>query len=116
MSRGFQKKIKKFFLEFVPISLDNHYKMLYYYDSEINITYGSCQKMLNIKHYRQLKRMPRRELAEKLKVKLVTVYMWETGRRMPSVTTLAEIARVLGCDINDLIKRDGMSNEKEKDF
>jgi transcriptional regulator with XRE-family HTH domain len=44
------------------------------------------------------------ELAERLKISRTTVTMWETGEAMPRADKLPELAKILGCTIDDLFK------------
>lgn len=42
-------------------------------------------------------------LAYKLKVTPETVFQWADNRRKPNTSTLKQIAKILGCKIEDLV-------------
>ena len=46
-----------------------------------------------------------KELAEKLGKDPATVSKWVTNTSQPSLENLIEIAKCLGCEINDLIRK-----------
>lgn len=50
-------------------------------------------------------------LAGTLGVTRQTIYNWESGARLPAADVLPEIARVLGCSIDDLYST---QNEEDK--
>lgn len=58
--------------------------------------------MLNIEAIRRERKVTQQELADTVGVGRSAVAMWETGRTNPSVDKLPQIARVLGCTIEDL--------------
>lgn len=60
--------------------------------------------MNNIKAYRVQMNLTQDELAERLKISRTTVTMWETGEAMPRADKLPELAKILGCTIDDLFK------------
>ncbi len=47
------------------------------------------------------------ELASKLGVKQSTVAMWETGANSPQINKLPELAKILGCTIDELFIEKG---------
>ncbi len=57
---------------------------------------------MKIKHYREEQGMKQETLALKLDVDRSTIAKWENGDAMPRADKLPEIAKVLGCTINDL--------------
>ena len=54
--------------------------------------------MNNIKKARLNKGYTQTELAEKLGISTVSVWMWETGKRFPRMTRLKQIADILGTE------------------
>ena len=60
--------------------------------------------MLNIQKYRKSKKMKQTELAKATGIKCSTLSQYETGKREPSIEALKNIANVLDCSIDDLIK------------
>ena len=46
--------------------------------------------------------MSRSEFAELMSVSVQSVYRWESGERLPDVSTLMEMARILGVNMNQL--------------
>ena len=57
---------------------------------------------MNIKEMRMSANLTQQDLGEQLGVGRTTVAMWENGDAMPRADKLPEIAKVLGCTINDL--------------
>ena len=58
--------------------------------------------MNNIKNLRKKEKLTQIDLAKKLKIGQSTVAMWETGEAMPRADKLPELAKILGCTIDDL--------------
>lgn len=56
-----------------------------------------------IKQLRTDKRMTQRELAEKLNISDKTVSKWETGKGIPDIGIVEELAKVLGVSIAELL-------------
>lgn len=50
--------------------------------------------------------MTQKELADKLNVDQTAVSQWERGEAMPRADKLPEIAKILGCTIDDLFEDD----------
>lgn len=48
--------------------------------------------------------MEQKQLANKLGVSPSTVCMWEADKRFPKPDKLPELARILGCTIDDLFR------------
>ena len=59
---------------------------------------------INIKWMREQKGMTQVHLAQYLGIGQSTVAMWESGESMPRADKLPELARVLGCSIDDLFR------------
>lgn len=60
---------------------------------------------MNIKNKRESKGLTQEELGKMLGVNRSTVAMWETGEAMPRADKLPELAKILGCSIDDLYKK-----------
>ena len=60
---------------------------------------------VNIKNKRESKGLTQEELGKMLGVNRSTVAMWETGEAMPRADKLPELAKILGCSIDDLYKK-----------
>lgn len=56
---------------------------------------------------RTKQKMTQQELAEKLGIERATVTKWELGYTAPRVAKLPELARVLHCTVDDLLKEEG---------
>lgn len=63
--------------------------------------------MNKIKQLREAANMSQRELAARLRVSQVAVVNWERGIANPSWERAPELARVLGCSIDDLFSDAG---------
>ena len=59
---------------------------------------------LNVKMARLRKNISQEELAELINTSRTTISMIETSRQNPTILKVVDIARVLGIDINELIK------------
>lgn len=59
---------------------------------------------MDIKTLREKMGITQVELAARLNVTQPTIAMWETGEAMPRADKLPELARVLGCSIDELFK------------
>lgn len=58
--------------------------------------------MNGIKFFREKAGMTQRELAKALGIWPSAISMWETGDRLPRSDKLPELAKILGCSIDDL--------------
>lgn len=65
--------------------------------------------MTGIKTYRLAANITQKELAERLHTTRSSVAMWETGESRPRAEKLPEIARLLGCSVDDLFKEQTVS-------
>ena len=57
---------------------------------------------MRIKELREKKKMRQEDLATRLNVDRTTVTKWETGETSPRTDKLPELAKALGCSINQL--------------
>ena len=58
--------------------------------------------------------MTQKELAEKLNTTEVSISRYINGERMPKISTCIKMAKVLGCDVNDLYHEESeLDDEKE---
>ena len=60
--------------------------------------------MRNIKAYRKKAGLKQAEVAAALKIRQSTVSMWEVGENLPRADKLPELARVLGCTVDELLQ------------
>ena len=61
---------------------------------------------MGIRTIRLSKKLTQDSLANLVGVARTTVTMWESGAAMPRAGKLTELAKVLGCTIDDLMKSD----------
>lgn len=59
--------------------------------------------ILEIKERRKSKNLTQENIASLLKVGRTTVAMWETGESMPRADKLPQLAKILGCTVDDLL-------------
>ena len=59
---------------------------------------------MKIKELRLSKNLTQEDLAKKLIVDRSAVAMWETGKAMPRADKLPELAKILGCTIDELFE------------
>lgn len=59
---------------------------------------------MKIKKLRVFVNMTQKELAKKMGLSPSTVSMWEKGERNPRTEKLPELARALGCSIDELFQ------------
>lgn len=64
-----------------------------------------------IKELREKRKITQKELAEKINVSDKTVSKWETGKGLPDVAIIEELARALGTSITELLTGDLRENE-----
>jgi len=57
-----------------------------------------------IRQHREGLKMSQERLAELLGIDRSAVAKWETGKAMPTADKLPELARILGCTIDDLFR------------
>lgn len=58
----------------------------------------------NLKHYRELKKLTQRELAEKIGVKHNTISSWENGTNSIDVSVLMQICDLLGVTLDEIYR------------
>lgn len=61
----------------------------------------------NLRRFLAMKGMTGRDFAERLGEKESTVSRWLTGKREPRLDKIAEMAKVLGCSVPDLLSEEG---------
>lgn len=59
-----------------------------------------------IKTQRKLAGMTQRQLGEAVGVGKCAVCNWEKGKAYPTAATLIELAKLLGCTVDDLLKEE----------
>lgn len=57
----------------------------------------------NLRNLRIKAKLTQQDLSSRLGVTQAAVAMWETGKASPTVEKLTELAKILKCDINDLL-------------
>lgn len=57
---------------------------------------------MSIKTVRESKNLTQQYIANELGISRTSVAMWETGEAMPRADKLPELARILGCTIDEL--------------
>jgi len=57
----------------------------------------------NIKHYRKLKNLTQRQLAERANIAVITLQQYEAGKRTPRLQQLESLAKALNINSNMLI-------------
>lgn len=62
--------------------------------------------MNSLRKIRIKQKMTQQELAKKLGIERATVTKWELGYTSPRIAKLPELARVLHCTVDDLLKED----------
>lgn len=60
--------------------------------------------MLNLQNVRISRGFTQSELAEKLGVRSSTISQYEKGKRSPNIYILKDLAEVLSCTVDDLLK------------
>lgn len=61
---------------------------------------------MSFKIARQTAELSAKEVAEKLGVSDVCVYMWEAGEWNPRASKLPELAELYGCTVDELLKKE----------
>ena len=57
---------------------------------------------MSIKTVRESKNLTQQYIANELGISRTSVAMWETGEAMPRADRLPELAKILGCTIDEL--------------
>lgn len=60
--------------------------------------------MNGIKSFRMKKNLTQAKLADFLNIRQSTVAMWETGESLPRADKLPELAKILGCTVDELLR------------
>jgi len=60
--------------------------------------------VIALKRLRKKARLTQEQLASLVGVEQPAVAMWESGLRLPTADKLPDIAKALGCTIDDLLK------------
>lgn len=60
--------------------------------------------MNNLKSLRDQAKLTQEDVAVKLNIDRSTIAKWETGEAMPRADKLPQLARVLGCTIDELFR------------
>lgn len=66
-----------------------------------------------IKELREKKRLTQKELAEKICVSDKTISKWETGKGLPDIGIMEELAKALGVSVAELLTGDFRKNENQ---
>lgn len=66
-----------------------------------------------IKELREKRKITQKELAEKINVSDKAVSKWETGRGLPDIAILDDLAKALGTSITELLTGDLRENENQ---
>ena len=61
---------------------------------------------MNIKEAREKAGFTQQDLADELGVSQSTVAMWETQKSLPRTDKLPALAKILGCTIDELLKKE----------
>lgn len=64
-----------------------------------------------IRALRERKALTQKQLAEKLCISDKTISKWETGKGLPDISLLEDLARALGVSLNELMTGDLQTNE-----
>lgn len=59
---------------------------------------------MNLRAIRESKNMTQDKLAEALNISRTSIAMWESGAAMPRADKLPELAKLLGCTIDELFQ------------
>lgn len=62
--------------------------------------------MNRIKYYREKKHLSQLAVAEKMNVSQQAINKWENGDSFPRADKLPELAKILGCRIDDLFEKE----------
>lgn len=66
--------------------------------------------MITLKILREKANLTQQQLAVKLHVDRSSVAKWETGNCFPRTGTLPQLAKILGCSVDELLKEEGSSD------
>jgi putative transcriptional regulator len=60
---------------------------------------------MTLRSLRKSLKISQKQLAELMKVRQSTVAMWESGKSFPRADKLPELAKILGCTLDDLFDK-----------
>lgn len=60
---------------------------------------------MSYKSARESAKLTQQEVADALGIQRTTVAMWETGKSMPQASKLPQIAKILGCTVDELFEK-----------
>lgn len=60
--------------------------------------------MQSLKYLRKKTELTQKQLAKQLKVDRSTVAKWEIGESLPRADKLPELAKILGCTVDELLR------------
>ena len=69
--------------------------------------------MITLKILREKANLTQQQLADKLKIDRSSIAKWETGYCFPRTSMLPQLAKILGCSVDELLKEEG-SNGTDK--
>lgn len=59
---------------------------------------------MKLKEFRESKKLTQSDIAEKLDISRTSISMWETGESLPRADKLLQLAEILGCTVDELLK------------
>lgn len=62
--------------------------------------------MIDFKNFRKEASLSQQEIADKLGVSQQCVAKWESGESLPRADKLPQLAEILGCTVDELLKTD----------
>jgi transcriptional regulator with XRE-family HTH domain len=62
--------------------------------------------MLKLKEIREKKKIKAKDVVKELGISRITLWQWENGKRSPSIESVAKLAKLYKCSINDIVKVD----------
>ena len=60
---------------------------------------------MSYKSARESAKLTQQEVADALGIQRTTVAMWETGSNIPRASKLPQIAKILGCTVDELFEK-----------
>jgi transcriptional regulator with XRE-family HTH domain len=71
----------------------------------LQIEEGGATKLNNIRTLRERRGLTQEQIASSLSISRTAVYKWESGDSLPSAKKLPQLAKLLHCTIDELLKR-----------